>query len=68
MSDQGLMGPLFLSIDGHMKKTSGLLVDLNGAVCIIALKASGRDCTNNNELLHKIGVLHRLCHARIRIY
>ena len=28
-------------------------------MCIIALKASGRDCTNNNELLHKIGVLHR---------
>ena len=27
--------------------------------CIIALKASGRDCTNNNELLHKIGVLQR---------
>ena len=26
---------------------------------IIALKASGRDCTNNNELLHKIGVLQR---------
>ena len=26
---------------------------------IIALKASGRDCTNNNELLHEIGVLHR---------
>ena len=26
-------------------------------VGIIALKASGRDCTNNNELLHKIGVL-----------
>ena len=25
---------------------------------IIALKASGRDCTNNNELLHKIGVLY----------
>ena len=25
----------------------------------IALKASGRDCTNNNELLHKIGVLQR---------
>ena len=25
--------------------------------CIIALKASGRDCTNNNRLLHKIGVL-----------
>ena len=24
---------------------------------IIALKASGRDCTNKNELLHKIGVL-----------
>ena len=24
---------------------------------IIALKASGRDCTNNNELLHKIGGL-----------
>ena len=27
--------------------------------CIIASKASGRDCTNNNELLHKIGVLQR---------
>ena len=26
---------------------------------IIALKASGRDCTNNNELLHKIGVSQR---------
>ena len=26
---------------------------------ILALKASGRDCTNNNELLHKIGVLQR---------
>ena len=26
---------------------------------IIALKASGRDCTNNNELLNKIGVLQR---------
>ena len=26
---------------------------------IIALKASGRDCTNNNELLHKIGLLQR---------
>ena len=30
-----------------------------GTVSIIALKASGRDCTNNNELLHKIGVLQR---------
>ena len=28
-------------------------------VGIIALKASGRDCTNNYELLHKIGVLQR---------
>ena len=26
---------------------------------IIALKASGSDCINNNELLHKIGVLQR---------
>ena len=26
---------------------------------IIAFKASGRDCDNNNELLHKIGVLQR---------
>ena len=32
---------------------------LSGVICIIALKASGRDCTNNNELLHKIGVLQR---------
>ena len=30
-----------------------------GLAIIIALKASGRDCTNNNELLHKIGVLQR---------
>ena len=30
-----------------------------GISTIIALKASGRDCTNNNELLHKIGVLQR---------
>ena len=28
-------------------------------MCIIASKASGRDCTNNNELFHKIGVLQR---------
>ena len=27
--------------------------------CIIASKASGRDCTNNNELLHKIGASQR---------
>ena len=26
---------------------------------IIALKASGRDCTNKNELLCKLGVLQR---------
>ena len=31
----------------------------NNSAGIIALKASGRDCTNNNELLHKIGVLQR---------
>ena len=31
----------------------------NDMYTIIALKASGRDCTNNNELLHKIGVLQR---------
>ena len=33
MSDQGPMGPLILSIYGHMKKTSGSLMDLKGAVC-----------------------------------
>ena len=27
--------------------------------CIIALKTPRRDCTNNNELLHKKGVLQR---------
>ena len=32
---------------------------LQNADSIIALKASGCDCTNNNELLHKIGVLQR---------
>ena len=31
--NQSLVG-LVLSIDGHMKKTSGSLVDLKGAVCI----------------------------------
>ena len=33
VSDQGLMDTLVLSIDGHMKKTSGSLMDLKGAVC-----------------------------------
>ena len=33
MSNQGLMSPLILSFDGHMKKTSGSLVVLKGAVC-----------------------------------
>ena len=39
----------------------GDIIDLIMTACtdIIALKASGRDCTNNNELLHKIGVLQR---------
>ena len=32
VSDQGPMGPLVLSIDGHMKKTSGSLVGLKGVV------------------------------------
>ena len=31
------------------------------AAAIIALKASGHDCTNKNELVHKIGVLQ--CYA-----
>ena len=31
VSSQGPMGPLALSIDSHMKKTSGSLVDLKGA-------------------------------------
>ena len=31
--DQGPMDPLVLSIDRHMKKTSGSLVDFKGAVC-----------------------------------
>ena len=34
---------------------------------IIALKASGRDCTNNNELVHKIGVLQR-CAIQLFIF
>ena len=33
VSNQGPMGPIVLSIDGHMKKTSGSLVDLKSAVC-----------------------------------
>ena len=36
-----------------------MTVTLRWHYSIIALKASGRDCTNNNELLHKIGVLQR---------
>ena len=35
------------------------LTNLNNSGTIIALKASGRDCTNNNELLHKKGVVQR---------
>ena len=34
---------------------------------IIALKASGRDCTNNNELLYKIGVLQR-CAMQLLVF
>ena len=43
---------IFLILDKHMFLRGCTFMD-----CIIALKASGRDCTNNNELLHKIGVL-----------
>ena len=42
---------MFYTISDHKQKEI--------TIGIIALKASGRDCTNNNELLHKIGVLHR---------
>ena len=35
VSDQGPMCPLVLSIDSHMKKPSGMIVDLKGAVCTI---------------------------------
>ena len=41
----------------NLHRKSAKHVKINST--IIALKASGRDCTNNNELLHKIGVLQR---------
>ena len=41
----------------HVDNMKALFQDIH--IDIIALKASGRDCTNNNELLHKIGVLQR---------
>ena len=41
-----------------VKAATLILISRRGST-IIALKASGRDCTNNNELLHKIGVLQR---------
>ena len=47
---------LFLT-DTQNTKTTTLRIDL--CAVIIALKASGRDCTNNNELFHKIGVSQR---------
>ena len=49
---------------GFLKKTFHFQVPLKVSqtletiqCSIIALKAPGCDCTNNNELLHKIGVL-----------
>ena len=33
VSYQGPMGPLVLTIDGHMKKTFGSLMGLKGTVC-----------------------------------
>ena len=39
MSDHGPMGPL-LSIDGHMKKTFGSLVDLKGGFRVLYVQES----------------------------
>ena len=36
-----------------------VILSIHSPTSIIALKASGCDCTNNNELLHKIWVLQR---------
>ena len=36
-----------------------IYLSIDSTTGIIALKASGRDYINNNELLHKIGVLQR---------
>ena len=43
--------------DNMQPGLSGLLYQYQKDIALI--KASGRDCTNNNELLHKIGVLQR---------
>ena len=49
-----------VSIERSLSRDTGkYLVCTFTGLGIIALKASGRDCTNNIELLHKIGVLQR---------
>ena len=47
------------SIVWNTKTQRSLVRGRGTSISIIALKASGRDCTNKNELLHKIGVLQR---------
>ena len=43
----------------HLFSVATIVLWGGGLVFIIALKAPGRNCTNKNELLHKIGVLQR---------
>ena len=45
--------------EGHHLFVSIIVPSFVLVCTIIALKASGRDCTNKNELLHKKGVLQR---------
>ena len=49
---------------------TGLLIEVFYlyTTCIIALKAPGRDCTNNNELLHKIWVPCSYSYLQVNFY
>ena len=60
MNEQYLYKAPITLISLHFLFTMILIyLSIDSTTGIIALKASGRDCTNNNELLHKIGVLQR---------
>ena len=56
-SDSGARGRGFNPHSGHRVVSLSKTNLPPKSTGIIALKALGRDCTNNNELFHKIGVV-----------
>ena len=51
VNDQRPMGPLVLSINSHMKMTSGLLVYLKGAVCT---RIRSRTCAADTGIIVRL--------------